>query len=78
MTITAELVRGKRYQLTRSHQGKENLVFVPGRPLEVTPEERAHLEKAVEIKTFTYGSGLTESQEYPKFVFVEVDTPPTI
>ncbi len=73
MTITAELVRGKRYQLVRRHHGKDDLIFLPGQPLEVTPDERDHLAKAVDVKTFQDYKGLTEIQEYPKFTFVEID-----
>ncbi len=74
--ITAELVRGKRYELSSRHGGASK-VFTPGNPIEVTPEERDHLAKAADIVAIQSPDGLKETLRRAKLSIVEIDVSPS-
>ena len=65
--IMATLVRGDTYNLVAARLG-----FKAGKPLEVTKEQKAHLERnAIDIVT-VMDRGTQINEERQKFVFEEV------
>jgi hypothetical protein len=72
-TVTATLVRGEDYTL--NVRGGDALVFRRGVPVEVTADQRAHLEaNAVDFVTMPARTDdeECENRAYPKFQFEEV------